>query len=284
MLVPASVQVVIPALNEEATIAAVVTGLRSLGVERVRVVDNGSTDDTPARARAAGAEVISEPKRGYGQACWTGTRQLDTEVEWILFCDADGSDELADLPRLFAEAAAGADLVLGDRRARPDARAVMTPVQNFGNALSVSLIRLGWGHRYHDLGPLRLIRRSLYERIGMRDRGFGWTIEMQVRAVELGARIVELPVAYHPRKGGRSKISGTIKGSVQAGTIILSTLALLSWRRVPRRPQDFGRVGFARRPAVVSARQRHRRRCSLVFLCRRLGRDRLPADVASGPS
>ncbi|MDP1579718.1 MAG: glycosyltransferase family 2 protein [Candidatus Didemnitutus sp.] len=232
MLERSTLQVIIPALNEEATIADVVAGLRELGLERIRVVDNGSTDATVARAREAGAEVVVEARRGYGQACWTGTADLPSDVEWILFCDADGSDDLLDVERLIAEARAGADFVLGDRRARAEARAVMTPVQNFGNALSVALIRLGWGHQYRDLGPLRLVRRTLYDAIGMRDRGFGWTIEMQVRAVEVGARIVELPVGYRRRQGGRSKISGTIKGSVQAGTIILSTIATLAWRRV----------------------------------------------------
>jgi hypothetical protein len=231
MISPAAIQVIIPALDEEATIGAVVATLRDLGLTRIRVVDNGSRDTTVPRARAAGAEVIVESRRGYGQACWTGSQNLPPEVEWILFCDADGSDDLRDIARLLAEASAGADFVLGDRRARPEARAVMTPVQNFGNALSTTLIRLGWGQHYRDLGPLRLVRRSLFERIGMRDRGFGWTIEMQVRAVELGARIVELPVGYLRRQGGRSKISGTIKGSVQAGTIILSTLAALAWRQ-----------------------------------------------------
>lgn len=233
MPVPSAIQVIIPALNEEATIASVVSRLRQLGLERIRVVDNGSTDDTVERARGAGAETLIETRCGYGQACWTGSVGLPDEVEWILFCDADGSDDLGDIERLVAAAHAGADFVLGDRRSRTEARSVMTPVQNFGNALSVSLIRLGWGHRYRDLGPLRLIRRSLYERIAMRDRGFGWTIEMQVRAVELGARITELPVGYRRRQGGRSKISGTIKGSLQAGAIILSTIARLGWRRAP---------------------------------------------------
>lgn len=229
------IQAIIPALDEEATIGGVVNQLQKLGLTRIRAVDNGSTDATLARAREAGAEVVSEPQRGYGRACWTGTRGLPDEVEWILFCDADGSDDPGELARFFAEADAGVDLVLGNRRARAEARAAMTPAQNFGNALSVALIRLEWGHRFQDLGPLRLIRRSLYEKIAMRDRDFGWTIEMQVRAVELGARIVELPVSYRRRQGGRSKISGTIKGSVQAGTIILSTLALLAWRRAAPR-------------------------------------------------
>lgn len=229
------VQVVIPALDEEATIGAVVGGLRERGLGRIRVVDNGSRDRTAEIARATGAEVIAEPRRGYGQACWTGSAGLAGEVEWLLFADADGSDDLDDVPRMLAAAADGADFVLGDRRARREGRAVMTPVQCFGNGLATTLIRLGWGRAYHDLGPLRLIRRSLYERIAMEDRGFGWTIEMQVRAAELGARIVELPVGYGPRRGGRSKISGTIKGSVQAGTIILGTLAKLWGRKLARR-------------------------------------------------
>ena len=235
MIPYSAIQVIIPALNEEATIGGVLRSLRSFGLEHIRVVDNGSTDRTVNRARDAGAEVLVEPRRGYGQACWTGSQGLAENVEWILFCDADGSDDLSDIERLVAAAHAGADFVLGDRRARAEARAVMTPVQNFGNALSVALIRLGWGQQYHDLGPFRLIRRSLYERMAMQDRGFGWTIEMQVRAVELGARIVELPVGYRPRQGGHSKISGTIKGSVQAGTIILSTIARLAWRQAAPR-------------------------------------------------
>jgi glycosyltransferase involved in cell wall biosynthesis len=212
MIPLSAIQVIIPALDEEATLPTVVETLRALGFTRIRVVDNGSTDATVARARAAGAEVRVEPRRGYGQACWTGAQDLTPEVEWLLFRDADGSDDPRDVACLLAAAEAEAELVLGDRRTRPEARAVMTPVQNFGNALAVGLIHLGWGHLYRDLGPLRLIRRSLFESLALRDRGFGWTIEMQVRAVELGARIVELPVGYRRRQGGRSKISGTLKG------------------------------------------------------------------------
>jgi glycosyltransferase involved in cell wall biosynthesis len=233
-MAPDSIQVIIPALNEEATIGAVVAALRAQGLGRIRVVDNGSTDGTAAVAGLAGAAVLHEPVPGYGRACWRGYRELGAEVRWVLFCDADGSDDLKDVARLLAAADGGADLVLGDRRARAEARAVMTPVQNWGNGLATTLIRWGWGHRYGDLGPLRLIRRDLLENIAMQDRGFGWTIEMQVRAVELGASIVELPVGYARRRGGRSKISGTVRGSVQAGTVILATLAKVAWRRLRR--------------------------------------------------
>jgi len=230
-IAPPLVQVVIPALDEESTIGDVIKDLGRIGFSRVRVVDNGSKDRTAERAREAGAEVLVEPIPGYGRACWTGCLHLDPQVEWILFCDADGSDRLDDVPRLL-DKAREADFILGNRRSRKEDRRHMTFTQNFGNGLATFLIRLGWGHRYYDLGPLRLIRRRLFESIGMRDRGFGWTLEMQVRAVEEGAVITEIPVGYRRRMGGRSKISGTLKGSVSAGVVILSTLGLLLFRRL----------------------------------------------------
>ncbi len=218
--------VIIPALDEEATIGPVVTCLREMGLNRIRVVDNGSTDSTANRAKAAGADVLVEAKQGYGQACWRGLQKLTDGIEWILFCDADGSDDLDDLPRLL-KAASGTDLVLGNRRASHQGRSSLTPLQNCGNALATFLIRLGWGYRYHDLGPLRLIRRHALERMELADRGFGWTIEMQLRAVEMGLKIREVPVTYRPRQAGKSKISGSLKGSIVAGAAILSTLTKL---------------------------------------------------------
>ena len=131
----------------------------------------------------------------------------------------------------FLQAAAGCDLVLGNRRATAAGRAHLSPAQNLGNALATTLIALGWGHRYQDLGPLRLIRRQALDRICMRDRGFGWTVEMQARALEEGLRVEERPVAYRPRRGGRSKISGSVGGTLAAGSVILSTLAVLGWER-----------------------------------------------------
>ena len=235
----ASVQVVIPALEEEATVGQVVADLRRIGFTRIRVVDNGSVDRTAELAREAGAEVLIEPVPGYGQACWTGCGRLDPEVEWILFCDADGSDRLDDV-NLFLEKAREADFILGDRRSRKEGRRHMTFAQNFGNGLATFLIGFGWGFQYHDLGPLRLIRRSLFESIGMNDRGFGWTLEMQVRAVEERAAVAEIPVGYRRRQGGRSKISGTLKGSMTAGIVILKTLACLWLRRLTRRGKGKG--------------------------------------------
>lgn len=229
------VQVIIPALNEEQTLPGVLAGLARIGLQKIRVVDNGSRDKTAEVARNSGAEVIQESRRGYGQACWTGCENLEPEIEWILFCDADGSDALEELDQLF-HLTASYDFILGDRRAKPLGRQAMTPVQNFGNGLATTLIRWGWGGVYHDLGPMRLIRREAYERIAMKDRGFGWTVEMQVRAVEENLRTVEVPVSYHPRKGGHSKISGTIRGSFKAGSIILATLLELYLKRLAGMP------------------------------------------------
>lgn len=148
-----------------------------------------------------------------------------------MFCDADGSDDLHELAAFFS-AAASVDIALGNRRATDAGRAAMTRLQNFGNVVATTLIRWGWGHRYHDLGPLRLVRREAFERMKMEDRGFGWTVEMQVRAVELGLRIAEIPVHYRRRQGGRSKISGTLCGAARAGRAILGMLAKLYLRRV----------------------------------------------------
>ncbi len=219
----ASTIAIIPARNEEGNIANVIASLQRQGITRVRVVDNGSTDRTAEVARAAGAEVVTEPRPGYGQACWTGSRDLPPEIEWIFFCDADGSDDHEAIPAFF-DAAPEQDLILGDRMATPDGRAVMSPAQRFGNWLAPALLRLIYGRRFCDLGPMRLVRRTAYDAIAMKDRGFGWTVEMQARACELGLRTVEIPVRYFKRCAGVSKISGDLRGTCMAGTIILSTL------------------------------------------------------------
>jgi glycosyltransferase involved in cell wall biosynthesis len=225
-----NILVIIPVLNEEGTIAQVIAALHKQGLMNVRVVDNGSSDRSKAQALGVGAVVIDEPKSGYGQACWQGLQEIPPGIEWLLFCDGDGSDDLSALPQMFKQRDRY-DFILGDRTATADGRAVLTAVQRFGNRLATALIWWGWGYHYRDLGPLRLIRRSALVQIHMQDRGFGWTVEMQVRAVELGLRIYECPVGYYPRQGGRSKISGTLRGSIQAGIIILSTLGRLYGRR-----------------------------------------------------
>ncbi|NJO44075.1 MAG: glycosyltransferase family 2 protein [Cyanobacteria bacterium RU_5_0] len=228
--------VIIPVRNEEASIGGVVRSLQFHELTRIRVVDNGSSDRSAEAAKDAGAEVIFEPTPGYGQACWQGMQHIPPDIEWVLFCDGDGSDDVSQLP-LFLAKRAEFDLILGDRRATPQGRSALTPTQNVGNGLATFLIQLGWKHRYHDLGPLRLIRRAILEQMQMRDRGFGWTVEMQVRAIELGLQICELPVNYHPRQNGRSKISGTLSGSIRAGIIILKTLGTLYLQRSATPPK-----------------------------------------------
>ena len=221
-----NVLVVIPVRNEEKTIVAVIQDLQSFGWIKIRVVDNGSSDRSAEVAKDAGAEVLFESQPGYGRACWRGLQNVPPQIDWILFVDGDGSDDLSCLPQFFA-LTEKYDFILGDRRGTPEGKAVMTPVQHFGNSLAGWLINLGWGYRYHDLGPLRLICRSALEKLSMQDRGFGWTVEMQVKAVEAELNIREIPVGYRPRQGGKSKISGTISGSLQAGTIILTTIGKL---------------------------------------------------------
>jgi hypothetical protein len=223
--------VVIPALNEEDTIVDVIQELQRQGLFKIWVVDNGSCDRTSVLAAQAGAQILLEPRRGYGQACWSGLQIPEArQAEWILFCDADGSDDLSQLPQLLA-LQADCDLILGNRRGTLSGRSQLTPVQNFGNWLATRLIQWGWGYAYDDLGPLRLIRRQALDQMAMGDRGYGWTVEMQVKAVEQQLRICERPVNYLPRQGGRSKIAGTITGSVKAGKVILSTLAVLYWQK-----------------------------------------------------
>jgi glycosyltransferase involved in cell wall biosynthesis len=224
--------VVIPALNEEATVANVVRGLHRRGFERVRVIDNGSTDATATRARAAGAEVLHEPRYGYGQACRRGLSNIPRDVAWILFCDADGSDNLDDLDLMIAAAEDPADFILGNRFATKAGREAMTLLQLFGNWLVSKIVERGWGFRFADFGPMRLIRRCALDTIDMRDRGFGWNVVMQIRAVEAGFRIKEVPVRYRPRQGGKSKISGNFLAAVCAGFGILQAVARLYF--VPR--------------------------------------------------
>lgn len=224
-----SIQVVIPVRDEEHTLAHVIGQLQRQGMRRIRVVDNGSRDCSPAIARQLGADVLSEPTPGYGRACWRGCSNLDPAVRWLLFCDGDGGDPLEELPR-FLQLMHDHDLLLGDRTATAVGRASLTPLQRWGNWLATTLIALGWGYRYRDLGPLRLVRRSAFEAMEMRDRGYGWTLEMQVRAIELGLRVREIPVSHRPRLAGHSKISGRWRASIRAGSVILTTLGR-SWLR-----------------------------------------------------
>jgi glycosyltransferase involved in cell wall biosynthesis len=225
---------IIPALNEAGSIALVLGDLPPAFVDEVIVVDNGSTDATAERARAVGARVVEEPRRGYGSACLRGIASLDPACELVVFMDADYSDHGEELPDLVAPIEDGsADLVIGSRtlgRAEPGA---LLPQARFGNWLACHLIRGLFGHRYTDLGPFRAISRAALARLGMSDTNFGWTVQMQVLALSRGLRVVEVPVSYR-RREGVSKITGTLRGTIGAGSKILWTIAHLWLRR--RRP------------------------------------------------
>ena len=224
---------IVPARNEAACIAEVVSGLlaqtcaRGLPlIDQVVVADNGSSDGTARAALVAGAVVVAVPQPGYGRACFEAVQASSGEV--LLFVDGDGAADPADAACLLAAIAGGADLVIGIRT-QPEPGAMSLP-QRFGNALACALMRALWGMPATDLGPHRAIRRSAFERLDMRDRAFGWTVEMQLRAHLLGLRVVQRPVAWRARRGGQSKISGTAHGVVHAGCGILGVIAALWWR------------------------------------------------------
>lgn len=223
----AGLALLIPALNEEQALAQVLDELPRGLFARVVVVDNGSSDGTTAVARARGAEVVAEPRRGYGRACQAGLAALKGEAEIVVFMDADASDVPAEALSLVEPILRGeADLVLGSRvrgRAEPGA---LFAHQRWGNWLAVTLIRLLFGFRYTDLGPFRAIRWASLEVLDMSDPDFGWTAEMQVKALRRGLRVQEVSVSYR-RRIGRSKISGTLAGTVRAGVKILWTIVRL---------------------------------------------------------
>ena len=197
------------------------------------VVDNGSTDNTAEIARRCGARVIEVPQPGYGRACWEAVQASMGDV--LLFVDGDGAADPSEAGRLLTEIDCGADLVVGVReRIAPGA---MTLAQRGGNALACALVRLIWRVPTHDLGPYRAIRRSAFDALQLRDRSYGWTVEMQVRAHRIGLRVAQCPVTWHARMAGRSKISGTARGVFGAGIGILGMIARL-WLQERKRPAD----------------------------------------------
>ena len=217
------VAVIIPCLNEEASIPLVLAALPPGRVDRIYVVDNGSTDRTREVAAAAGAAVVTERERGYGAACLAGVAAA-RDADVLVFLDGDYSDHPEDLDQLLSPVLAGdVDLVLGSRTVLPDSRRALLPQARFGNRLATMLLRWLFGARYTDLGPFRVIRRDAFERLAMQDRTFGWTIEMQIKAARAGLRVREVPVRYRSRIG-QSKISGTLSGTLRAGTRILWTI------------------------------------------------------------
>lgn len=230
------VAVVIPALNEERSLGLVLAELRDPRIQRVVVVDNGSTDRTADVAREGGAEVVREPRRGYGSACLAGLAVLRASPpDVVLFVDADYSDFPEEASLLLDRIAAGADLVIGSRTQGRADRGALLPQAIFGNWLATRLVSLRWGVTFTDLGPFRAVTWSALERIRMRDVDFGWTVEMQVRAAALGMRCEEVAVRYRKRVGV-SKITGTLRGTWLAGTKILTTIGREAIRPQTREP------------------------------------------------
>ncbi len=220
------VAVIIPALDEEASLPLVLGDLFAVPqagftLTEVVVADNGSRDQTAQRAREGGATVVHQPRRGYGSACLAGLAHLrEAPPDIVVILDADYSDHPEELPRLLGPVLADeADLVMGERVSRAEPGALL-PQQRWGNALATLLIAKVGGHRYSDMGPFRAVRWTALERLAMEDPTWGWNVEMQLKALQRGLRVLEVPVTYRPRVG-RSKISGTVRGTVKAGSRIL---------------------------------------------------------------
>ena len=224
------IDVLIPAWNEEEALPLVLADLPKNWVRQVIVCDNGSTDRTAAVAKENGAIVISQPERGYGNACLAGMRYLQNlpaseQPEIVVFLDGDYSDFPQELPNVVAPILKDEqDMVIGSRRLGGMETGAMTFPQRFGNWLAPFLIRLFFGYRFTDLGPFRAIRWKKLLELNMQDRNFGWTVEMQVKAAKKRLKCTEVPVRYRKRAAGKSKVSGTVKGAFLAGTKIISTI------------------------------------------------------------
>lgn len=225
-----SVDVVIPALDEEAALPSVLRDIPRPPVRRVVVADNGSKDRTAERALENGAELVHEPERGYGAACLKALAHLAGDPpEIVVFVDGDYSDHPDEVGALIAPILAGhADLVIGSRARGARQRGALSPQQRVGNAIACRALRLVYGVRYSDLGPFRAIRWQTLHDLGMVDRNYGWTVEMQIKAAKRGVRYCEVPVSYR-RRIGVSKVSGTVRGSVGAGAKILWLLGRYAW-------------------------------------------------------
>lgn len=223
------VSVVIPTHNEAQAIARVLADLPSDLVTEVIVVDSNSDDGTPEIAARMGARVIDEPRRGYGQACLTGLAAAHSP-DIVVFLDGDYSDRPSELPFLLEPILqAHADIVIGSRLQKRQVDGALPWHQAFGNRLAASLIRSLYGLNISDLGPFRAVRADVLRALALEETTYGWAVEIMLKGALAGSRIVEVPVSYHPRIG-KSKISGTAKGTLGAGWFILSLIVRYYFR------------------------------------------------------
>jgi glycosyltransferase involved in cell wall biosynthesis len=222
--------VIIPALNEAGNIRQLVGEVRAIAPVEVIVVDNGSTDSTAAEAKAARAEVVSEPRRGYGYACAAGVAAVqDSDI--LVFMDGDGCFLPSDLPELLSPILENrVDMVLGSRARGHIESGAMPAHQRFGNWLASRLMNWLYGLAITDLGPYRAIRRSLLTQLDMQEMTYGWPTEMIVKSARRGARIVEVPVIYCNRRFGQSKVSGTVRGTILAAWYIFGVTFRYAWK------------------------------------------------------
>jgi glycosyltransferase involved in cell wall biosynthesis len=232
MLLPSGTQrvaVVIPCLDEGEPIAGVVRELKAQNVDDIIVVDNGSTDDTAAKALAAGARVISQPERGYGRACAAGVAAVTPDTDIVCFLDGDGSDVPDFLPAIVGPVAADqADFVMGSRVRGRREPGSMTPQQMVAGRLAGVLLRATYGARFTDMSPFRAMRLDRLRALGMSEQTFGWNLEMQMRAAAAGLRLLEIPVDHRLRRGGVSKVSGDVVAGLKAGWVISTTFLRLA--------------------------------------------------------
>lgn len=218
------ISVIIPALNEEESISLVLNDIPRGLVEEIIVVDNGSRDNTATVAENFGGKVVSEPLKGYGSACLRGISRLDEDTDIVVFLDADYSDYPQDIHSLLKPLIEDkAELVIGSRLLGTRDKGALLPQAILGNKMATFLIWIFWRFKYTDLGPFRAIKYKDLIGLNMRDKNFGWTVEMQIKAVKKGLRIMEVPVRYRKRIGN-SKITGTFSGTILAGFKIIYTI------------------------------------------------------------
>jgi glycosyltransferase involved in cell wall biosynthesis len=226
-----SIVVVVPALNEEVTIGNVIAEIPRDIVDRVIIVDNGSTDATARVAEQAGADVVFESQRGYGFACHRGFKAAEG-ADILVFLDGDGADNPQQIPILVKPIqSTEAALVVGSRERGESEPGALLPHARIGNWLAAQLMRALYGLQVTDLGPFRAIRRSVLEELDMQEMTYGWPTEMMVKAAKRGYAVLEVPVDYRRRAGGRSKISGTVRGTILAGYFIIKTTLRYAWTK-----------------------------------------------------